>query len=78
MSQDTESQVIASIKEADFFATLLDELSDITGKAQLLIFRKFVCNGDIIEQFLFCKPLPETTKGQDILDVINIYFSLLF
>jgi hypothetical protein len=41
----------------------LDESTDITGEAQLVAFSKFGCNGDIIEQFLIRKPLPETTKG---------------
>ena len=36
VSQDIESQVIASIKEAKSFAIQLDESTDITGKAQLL------------------------------------------
>jgi hypothetical protein len=67
--------VIANIKESDLFAVHLDESTDITGKAQLLAFSKFVFNGDIIEQFLFCKPLPETTNCQNILDVIDIYFN---
>jgi hypothetical protein len=49
----------------------LDESTDITAKAQLLAFGRFVCNVDIIEPFLFFKPLPETTKGQDILDVVD-------
>ena len=57
MSQDIESQVIASIKEAKSFAIQLDEPTDITGKAELLAFIRFVCNEDITEQFLFCKPL---------------------
>jgi hypothetical protein len=40
----------------------LDESTDSTGKTQLLAFSRFVCNGDINEQFfLFSKPLPETT-----------------
>ena len=51
MSQDIESQVIASIKEAKCFAIQLDESTDITGKAQLLAFIRFVCKEDIIEQF---------------------------
>jgi hypothetical protein len=75
MSQDIESHVIVDSKEADYFAFQLDESTDITGKAHLLAFSRFVCNGDIIEQFLFCKPLPELTKGQDLLDVVNSYFS---
>jgi hypothetical protein len=47
MSQDIKSQVVASIKEANFFAIQLDESTEITGKAQLLTFSKFVCDGDI-------------------------------
>jgi hypothetical protein len=39
MSQDVESQVIANIKEVDLFAIQLDESTDITGKAQLIVFR---------------------------------------
>jgi hypothetical protein len=75
MSQDVQSQVIVNIKESNFFAIQLDESTDITEKAQLVAFSRFVCNGDIIEQFLFFKPLPEITKGQDSLVVVNSYIS---
>jgi hypothetical protein len=75
MSQDAESQAVANVKEDDFFAIQFDEATDIAGKAQLLAFSRFVFNGGIIEQFLICKPLPETTKGQDILVAVYSYFS---
>jgi hypothetical protein len=75
MSQDAESQVIANTKIVEFLTIQLDESIDITGKAQFLAISTIICNGDIIEQFLFCKPLTETTKGKDILDVIDSYFS---
>jgi hypothetical protein len=75
MSHDSKSQVIANIKETDFSAIQLDESIDITGKPQLPAFSMLVCNGDITEQFLFCKPFPETTNSQDILDAIDIYFT---
>jgi hypothetical protein len=63
------------LKKTIFFAIQLDESTDITGKTQLLAFSKFVHNADIIEQFLFCKPLPETAKYQDILEAVDINFS---
>jgi hypothetical protein len=53
----------------------LDKSTDITGKAPLLVFSRFSSNGDITAQFLFCIPLPETAKGQDILDAVHSYFS---
>jgi hypothetical protein len=70
MSQDAESQVIAKIKEADSLPIPLGESTNITEKAQLLAFSRFVCNGDIMEQFLFCKPLPETTRGKDVTSTV--------
>jgi hypothetical protein len=51
------SQVIATIKEPNFFAIQFEESTDITGKAQFLAFSKSVCNGDITARFLFCKTL---------------------
>jgi hypothetical protein len=75
MSQDVESKVITNIKEADLFAIHLGKLTDNTGKVQLLAFSRFVFNEHLTEDFLFCKSLPETTKDQDILDVVNSYFS---
>jgi hypothetical protein len=54
----------------------LDEATDITGKAQLLAFsRFFFVMETVTEKFLFYKPLPETTNGQDILDVVRSYSS---
>ena len=75
MPQDVESRVITSIEEAESFAIQLDESTDITGKAQIFILIRFVHEEDLTEQFIFCKPLPETTRGHDIYEVVNIYFS---
>jgi hypothetical protein len=58
MSPDAESQVIANIKQAFFLAIQFDKP---TGKAQLLVFSRVICDGDITEQLFFCKPLAETT-----------------
>jgi hypothetical protein len=47
MYQDVESQKIANFKEDDVFAIQFDEATDITGRAQLIAFSRFVFNGDI-------------------------------
>ena len=72
MSNDIEANVIDKLKCREF-ALQADESTDISGKAQLLAFIRFVDDGEIIEQFFCCKELPETTKGQDIFETLNSY-----
>ena len=66
MSNDIEANVIDKLKCREF-TFQADESTDISGKAQLLAFIRFIDDGEIIEQFCCCKELPETTKGQDSL-----------
>ena len=65
MSNYIEANVTDKLKRCEF-ALQADESTDISGKAQLLAFIRFIHNGTIIEQFFCCKELPVTTKGQDI------------
>ncbi|XP_076324212.1 zinc finger BED domain-containing protein 5-like [Tachypleus tridentatus] len=75
MSVDIEKGVMLKLKAADFFAIQVDESTDLSGKSQLLAFIRFIENDGIVEDFLCCRELPETTKGQDIYDALSSYLN---
>jgi len=76
LSDDIKSQVVRQIKTAPFglFAIQLDESTDISSCAQLMVFAKYVCNDAYQEEFLFCSPLETTTKAADILEKVSTFF----
>ena len=71
--ENIECNIKSKILKHELFALQVDESTDIIGKAQLLVFVHFIDDEGIVEDFLCCKELPETTKGQDIFDVLNAY-----
>ena len=73
MSENIECNIKSTILKHKLFALEVDESTDITGKAQLLVFIRFIDDESIVEDFLCCKELPETNEGQSIFDVINLY-----
>ena len=73
LSENIECNIKSKILKHELFALQVDESTDITGKAQLLAFVRFIDDEGIVEDFLCCKELPGTTKGQDIFDVLNAY-----
>ncbi|XP_072401622.1 protein FAM200C-like [Diabrotica undecimpunctata] len=56
------------------FALQLDESTDISGKAQLISFVRFVYGPEIIKQFLVCRELKTTTTGTDIFSTVDTFF----
>jgi hypothetical protein len=65
--------VLSEILKNTNFALQVGESTDITIKAQLLAFVRFENKGEIMENFCCCKELPETTKGQDIFNILSSY-----
>ena len=72
MSANIEKRVSESMKNSKF-AIQVDESTDISGKAQLLAYIRFIHNDEIITQFLFCKELEKHTRGQDIFQTLSEY-----
>lgn len=73
MSSSIEEQLLLQLRECNYFALQVDESTDITNMAQLLVFIRFDYQSEVKEEFLFCKPLESNTKAEDIFNVINEY-----
>ena len=55
MSGDIEFKIKLKILKHELFALQVGESTDISGKAQLLVFVCFIDDGAIVEDFLCCK-----------------------
>ena len=78
LSLDIKSQVVQEIKTASFglFAIQLDESTDISSCAQLMVYARYVCNNAFKEEFLFCSAFETTTKATDILNKVTTIFTI--
>uniref|UniRef100_A0A8C4XCW1 Uncharacterized protein n=1 Tax=Erpetoichthys calabaricus TaxID=27687 RepID=A0A8C4XCW1_ERPCA len=76
LSSDLQDQICEHFDAPDDEVSLLwslqvDESTDVSGKAQLLAFIRFIKDEKCVNEFLFCKDLQTTTKGEDIFNVVN-------
>lgn len=76
MSEDIESQMRGIFNDSKdgiykFWAIQLDESTDISGKAQLLSFLRFIRDGRIVNEYFFCRELHSTTTGKDIFELVD-------
>ncbi|UYV70775.1 K02A2.6-like, partial [Cordylochernes scorpioides] len=72
MSEDIELQIKQSfIDSSTKWAIQLDETTDISNKAQLLAFLRFVDTGKIVNNYFFCKELKQRTTGADIFELVD-------
>uniref|UniRef100_A0AAY5KSP4 DUF4371 domain-containing protein n=1 Tax=Esox lucius TaxID=8010 RepID=A0AAY5KSP4_ESOLU len=72
MGADIVEQVVGKLGET--FSLQLDESTDVSGKAQLIAFVRYVDINDIYENVLICKSLEGKTTGEDLFNVVNNFF----
>ncbi|KAF2362752.1 Ribonuclease H-like domain [Trinorchestia longiramus] len=77
MASDILSQVITEIKESSYskFSLQFDESCDVASCAVVLGFVHYIYQDRIKEEFLFCENLLTTTKGEDVFNIINSFFT---
>ena len=62
ISQNIKEQVVDKIKKFPYFSIQLDESTDFSQYSQLLVFVRYVHDGNFKEELLFCKPLKLNTR----------------
>jgi hypothetical protein len=70
MSHDAEEVLCSKLKN-NSSAVHVNESTDFTNNCRVIAFVKYVSGGEIQENFFCCKALPETSKGQDIFNVLS-------
>ncbi|KAI6659386.1 Protein ZBED8-like [Oopsacas minuta] len=60
-------QVVQEIKDSPIrFCLQLDELTDIANISQLVVYIRYITDGGIKDEFLFCEGLQTRTKAGDV------------
>jgi len=62
------------IQKSSEFAIQLDETTDVTNFAQLLVYVRYYFEKQVVEDLLFCQPLEKKTTGEDIYKKIDDFF----
>lgn len=74
MSEDIELTAIDKIKNSNIFAIQVDESTDVTNFAVLLVIARYLNNNEVEKNVLLCHSLSERTTGEDIFNAIDFYF----
>ncbi len=72
MSHDVEEVLCDKLKNSNF-SIQVDESTDLTNKCYNLAFVRFDNEGEIQENFLYCKELLEAGRGIDIFNILFTY-----
>lgn len=64
-------RIVSHVNASPFCAIQLDESTDIAHLPQLSVFIRYICNGEVSEELLFCKTLKLHTRGEDVFQVID-------
>ena len=73
MAGDVLKQLLLRIRASEFYALQLDESTDVAGLAQLLVYVRYIHDGSIKEDILFCKPLETRTTGEAIFGLLDSF-----
>ena len=69
----SKEQLVSSIKQGGKYSVQIDESTDISGYAQLLVYVRYLGESTSEEEFLFCRALETITRGNDIFALVDSF-----
>ena len=75
MASDILNQVFERIKGSPFFSIQLDESTDVSNAALLLVFVRYSWGGTLQEDMLFCGDLPNRTTAHECFRCLDEFFT---
>ena len=75
MSDDIKCQLLERIKSSPYYSIQLDESTDVSNAALLLVFVRYCADGNIHDDLLFCKELPTRTTADEIIHCLDNHFT---
>ena len=73
MSDDNKTHIVQETKDSPMYVMQLDESTDVSSCAQLMVFVRYIYNSIFMDEFLFCQSLHATTRGIDVFHKINSF-----
>ena len=73
MSENVKKQVVNEIKASPKFLFQVDESTDVSSCAQLLVFVRYIHSDDIKEEFFVFSELDTTTTSADIMGKMKTF-----
>jgi hypothetical protein len=73
LSTDIGKELVSRLKCSFAFSLQLDESTDVSGLAVLLVFVRYLFQNKVEENLLLCKSLKSGATGEEIFKIINSY-----
>ena len=74
MSEDIKNQVVEQIKQSPISVLQLDESTDVSSCAQLMIYVRYIHNSNFKDEFLFRHPIESHTRGIVVFSKVHTFF----
>ncbi|XP_064420082.1 zinc finger BED domain-containing protein 5-like [Latimeria chalumnae] len=75
MANDVLTQLVNRVISSQYFALQLDESTDVAGLAHLLVYVRYIYEGAIQEDILFCQSLPTRTTAEEIFRLLDSFIN---